>query len=126
MLESVEVFWAMQVRWWVYVWSVATRVYGRNYQGRAQDTGDRRVRLYPEHNSGMPWFRGANAVTASLLVFKLRNLVQRAWLELTQNACLLCPLTSRSWRSRGWYGFDFEARDKHLECAFFYNTEIYI
>jgi hypothetical protein len=110
MLESVEVFRATRVWWWVYVWLEATRVCGKNHQGRVEDTGHRLVPLYPEHNNGMPWFRGAYAVTASIIVFELRNLVQRAWLELTQNACLLCPLTSKSWRSRGWYKFDFEAQ----------------
>jgi hypothetical protein len=49
--------------------------YRKNHQGRVEDTGDRLVPLYPEHNSGVPCFRGANAVTAWLLVFKLRNLV---------------------------------------------------
>jgi hypothetical protein len=74
MLELVEVFWAMRVRWWVYVWLVATRVYGKNYKRRVQDTGDRRVPLYPEHNSGMPWFRGAYAVTAWLFSLQATKL----------------------------------------------------
>lgn len=56
----------------------------------------------PSANNAMPWFRGANAVTAWLLssLSYDGNLVQRGGADAGwNNACF--DMTLKSWRSRG-------------------------